>query len=250
VTHLVYVTAATYTPFDVHGGVEVIDGRTGKLVRSIATGPGPKAIAVNPATHRLYVTGQSGTDSDLVVSVFDSRSGTLITEVPIGPFGQYYDNPFGLAVDTKTNMVYASNPLDGHVYTLAGATNAVVHSLAVGGEPTAIAVNAATNTVVVTGARNVTVIDGRSGAVTHRVAAGARTRGIAVDAARNRIYATTNGGGFLAIDDRTLGADRVTTNGSEPNGIAIDPSAGSIVVADGANANVSVYSDDRAVGTS
>ena len=249
VTHLVYVTAAVYTPFDVHGSVEVIDGRTGKLVRSIPTGPGPKAIAVNPTTHRIYVTGQSGTDSDLMVSVFDSRAGTVVAVVPIGPYGEYYDNPFGLAVNTKTNMVYASNPLDGHVYTLDGAANAIVHSVAVGGEPTGIAVNAATNKLFITGARNVTVIDGRSGGVTHRVA-GPRTRGIAVDTARNKIYATTNVGGFLVIDGRTLAAGQVTTHGREPNGIAIDPAVGSIVVANGFNANVSVYSDDRAVGTS
>ncbi|MDQ1509359.1 MAG: trimeric autotransporter adhesin, partial [Actinomycetota bacterium] len=250
VTHLVYVTAAVYTPFDVHGRVEVIDGRTGKLVHSIPTGPGPKAIAVNPTTHRVYVTGQSGTDSDLVVSVFDSRSRTLLTALPIGPFGEYYDNPFGLAVNRSTNMVYASNPLDGHVYTINGATNAIVHSVAVGGEPTALAVNAATNMVFVTGARNVTVIDARSGGFTRRVPGGARTRGIAVDTARNKIYATTNGGGFLVIDGRTLAAGQVITYGLEPNGIAIDPSGGSIVVANGFNANVSVYADDRAVGTS
>ena len=53
VTHLVYVTAAVYTPFDVRGSVEVIDGHSGKLVDSIPTGPGPKAIAVNPTTHRV-----------------------------------------------------------------------------------------------------------------------------------------------------------------------------------------------------
>src|SRR4029079_12494881 len=37
VTHLVYVTAAVYTPFDVRRSVEVIDGRSGKLVDSIPT---------------------------------------------------------------------------------------------------------------------------------------------------------------------------------------------------------------------
>jgi YVTN family beta-propeller protein len=250
VTHLVYVTAAVYTPFDVHGSVEVIDGRTGKLVDSIPTGPGPKAVAVNPTTHRLYVTGQSGTDSDLVVSVIDSRSGTLLTMIPIGPYGQYYDNPFGLAVNRKTNLVYASNPLDGHVYTLDGATNALVRSVAVGGEPTSIAVNAVTNTVFVTGARHVAVISGHSGRVTARVAGGVRTRGIAVDAGRDKVYATSDGGGLLVIDGRTRNAGQITTYGRKPNGIAIDPLAGTIVVANGFNANVSVYADDRTAGIS
>jgi DNA-binding beta-propeller fold protein YncE len=250
VTHLVYVTSAVYTPFDVHGDVKVIDGRTGKIIHSIDIGPGPKAIAINPKTHRLYVTEQTGTDSDLAIAVINGLSGRLITTVPIGPYGEYYDNPFGIAVNAGTNMVFASNPLDGYVYTLDGTTNAIARSVAVGGEPGGIAVNAATNTVFVTGARAVTVLDGGSGRVEHRVAAEGRTRGIAVDSARNQIYATADGGGFLVIDGHTLDADHVITHGSKPNGIAIDPSSRNLVIANGFNANVSVYSDDRAVGTS
>jgi DNA-binding beta-propeller fold protein YncE len=102
----------------------------------------------------------------------------------------------------------------------------------------------------VTGAHNVTVLNGGSGSVVHRVASGARTRGIAVDVARNKIYATTNGGGFLVIDGRTLDAGQVITHGLKPNGIAIDPANGTIVVANGFNANVSVYTDGRAAGIS
>jgi DNA-binding beta-propeller fold protein YncE len=125
-----------------------------------------------------------------------------------------------------------------------------VHSVAVGGEPSAIAVNSRTNTVFVTGARAVTVIDGRSGGVTHRLAAGSRTRGIAVDAVRNTVYATTNGGGLVAIDGRTLHTAHMLTLGVKPNGVAVDGSTGSIVVANGFDANVSVVADDPVVGTS
>jgi YVTN family beta-propeller protein len=250
VTHLVYVTSATYTPFDVHGAVIVIDGRTGKVIHSIDTGPGPKAIAINPKTHRLYVTGQTGTDSDLAVAVINGLSGRLITTVPIGPYGEYYDNPFGIAVNAETNTVYASNPLDGYVYMIDGATNSLVRSVAVGGEPGGIAVNPATNKVFVTGARFVTVLDGGSAGVDNQIAAGGRTRGIAVDGERNQVYATTDGGGFLVVDGRTLDANHVAAHGSKPNGIAIDPASRNLVVANGFNANVSVYPDDRAVGTS
>jgi hypothetical protein len=87
--------------------------------------------------------------------------------------------------------VYASNPLDGYVYTLDGATNDVTkvavvesrrHCREPGHEPG-----------VRDGARNVTVLNGRSSAVVPGWRA-CRTRGIAVDVARNKIYATTNGG--------------------------------------------------------
>jgi DNA-binding beta-propeller fold protein YncE len=249
VTHLVYVTAAVYEPFHVGGSVKVIDGRTAKLVDSIPTGPGPKAIAVNPSTHRVYVTAQTGRDSDLAITVINGTTGRLITTIPIGPYGEYYDNPFGLAVNAKTNKVYASNPLDGFVYTLNGATNAIEQTAPIGAEPTAIAVNPVTNKVFVAGARDVTMLDGRSGRVKNRIVGGVRTRGIAVDSGRNKIYATADGGGLLVIDGRTLKAGHLITHGRKPNGIAIDRS-GTIVVANGFNANVSVYTDERAVGTS
>jgi DNA-binding beta-propeller fold protein YncE len=228
----------------------VIDGRTGKIVDSIATGPGPKAVAVNPTTHRVYVTAQTGTDGDLAVWVINSVTGKLVTMIPVGPYGDYYDNAFGLAVNTKTNMVYASNPLQGEVYAISGATNAIVHSTALGGEPGGVAVNPATNKVFVAGARSVAVLNGRTGGIERRIASGARIRGIAVDAARNKIYATKNGGGLVVIDGRTLDAGQLLTHGRKPNGIAIDPKVGSFIVANGFNASVSVYSGDPAVGTS
>jgi DNA-binding beta-propeller fold protein YncE len=96
----------------------------------------------------------------------------------------------------------------------------------------------------------VTVLNGRSSSVVRRLASGARTRGIAVDVAHNKVYATTNGGGFLVIDGRTLDAAQVMTRGLKPNGIAIDPANGTIVVANGFNANVSVYTDRRTAGIS
>ena len=45
------------------------------------------------------------------------------------------------------------------------------------------------------------------------------------------------------IDGRTLDATRELTYGRKPNGIAIDPLTGNVVVADGSDGNVSVYSD-------
>ena len=112
-THLVYVTAATFGTIDDHSAVVVVDGRTHRIVDTIPIGPGPKAIAVNPRTNRIYVTGQSGTDSGQALAVIDGASNALLATIPIGPFGRYYDNPLGLAVNTRTNTVFATNPLEG-----------------------------------------------------------------------------------------------------------------------------------------
>jgi YVTN family beta-propeller protein len=239
ITHRVYVTSAVFDPTGVHGSVKVIDGRTNRVLRSIATGPGPKAIAVNPKTNRVYVTEQTGTDGGQAVAVIEGASNLVIATIPTGRYERYYDNPFGLAVNAGTNTVYVSNPLEGNVYAIDGRTNAVTRSVGVGGEPGAIAINPATNALVVSGARYVTTLGGRSIAVIARTAVG-RTRAIAVDASRHAVYATTGRGDVVTI---AHGSVRAIARGLKPNGLAVTPETGGIVVADSLRRGVLVIAD-------
>jgi DNA-binding beta-propeller fold protein YncE len=203
--HLVYVTSAVFEPTVVHGSVKVIDGRTGRIVRTVATGPGPKAVAV------MAIDG-----------------GRVVAAIPIGPYERYYDNAFGLAVDEATNTVYASNPLDGSVYAIDGDSNAVARSLGIGGEPTALAVNARSGRVYVTTRRQIVVIDGTTGAVVRRRSLRSRPRGIAVDAARGVVYATAANGDVVTI---APGATRLVAHSVTPSGVTVDRT-GRIAVAD------------------
>jgi DNA-binding beta-propeller fold protein YncE len=225
VRHLVYVTSAVYSPTRVEGRIRVLDGRTGRIVHTIVTGPGPKAIAVNPRSGRIYVTEQTGPAGGTAVGVFDGRSWRRLAMIPIGPYERYFENPFGLAVNAATNMVYATNPLDGDVYTIDGSRNEVVRSVGTGGSPTAVTVGS-DGAVFVAGARDVVEI-APSGAVT-RVPIGARTRGVAVDATSHVAYATTDRGDIVSIQG---GASTKVMRGGKPWGIAVDPSTGTVVVA-------------------
>ncbi len=185
VTHLVYVTSATFGAIADHSTVKVIDARTNKIVHSIPVGLGPKAIAVNSATNRIYVTEQRGTDGGEAVAVIDGATNHVVGSIPIGTYERYYDNPTGLAVNNRTNTVYATNPLDGTLYVIDGNRDVVVRSVAIGNEPTALAINESTNTVYVTNSaisgNRITVFDG-DGAATAEVAVGPEPRGVAVDA--------------------------------------------------------------------
>jgi len=241
VRHLVYVTSAVYSPSEVVGRVKVLDGRTGKVLATITTGPGPKAIAVNPKTGRVYVTEQTGTDGGQAVAVIDGHTRKLLATIPVGPYQKYYDNPLGLAVNARTNTVYASNPLDGFVYTIDGNRNEVVRSVGIGGAPTALAVGSG-GAVFVAGANGLAVI-APSGAVS-RIATGSRVRGVAVDSARHVAYATTDGGDVVAIEHGTAS---VVARGAKPWGISVDPATGTVVVANVAEGGVAAFDRGPAI---
>jgi DNA-binding beta-propeller fold protein YncE len=160
-THLVYAVSAVFDPDAVRGVVTVIDGRVAAPVATLAVGPGPQAVAVDPRTNRVYVTEETGVDGDAAVAVIDGATRRILTTVPIGPYARYFDNPHGLAVDPATHVVYASNPVQGVVYAIDGTTGAVLRSITIGDAPAALAVDPDSGAVVVTTARGIVVVAAR-----------------------------------------------------------------------------------------
>jgi DNA-binding beta-propeller fold protein YncE len=241
----VYVTSAVYAPGSVRGSVTVIDGRTDQVVGSIPTGPGPKAVAVNPRTNRVYVTEQTGTDGSEAIAVIDAARRTVVATVPIGAYDKFTDNPFGLAVDARANLVYATNPLEGTVYTLDGRTSTLLRSVTVGAEPSALALDPRIDTLYVAGSRGVTVIDTLTGGVVHRFALGDRTRGIAVDTRDNTVYVSTDYGRLFAIEH---GVAVAVAQRVKPYGLGVDD--GAVVVANSFARSASVLADRTGGGIS
>jgi len=235
VRHLVYVTAATWGSTDDHSAVVVVDGRTNRIVRRIAVAPGPKAIAVNPRTNRIYVTDENGTDAGQAVAVINETTGTIIATVPTGPYARYYENPLGLAVDGRSDTVYATNPLQGTVYVIDGATNRITRSLAVGDEPTAMAVDPTTGRAYVAhagrGSAKVSVIDGHAGAVVRGIRLGGSPRGVAVDASSGTLYVSTAGHGTALVDTATARVHGLLDCGPGAYGVTVT-STGAVIVAD------------------
>ena len=92
------------------------------IVATVATGNTPRAVAVNTATNRVYVTNEFSNN----VSVLDAATGTLVATVPVGPRPQY------VAVNPVTNKAYVSNGGDSSQTVIDGATFATVN-LATGG---------------------------------------------------------------------------------------------------------------------
>src|SRR4029079_4895279 len=95
--------------------VEVIDGATEGASTPIITGfSSPTAVAVHPATNKIYVAnGGDGT-----VTVINGADNTT-TPVTVGT------NPVGITIDIVRNQVYVANQGSDSVSVIDGASNAV-----------------------------------------------------------------------------------------------------------------------------
>ncbi len=86
----------------------VINGNTNVAATySTATLNGPRGIAVNPITNKIYITNYNSN----TVSVIDAKTNTEIKDSPIS--SSYFANPRGIAVDTKRNYIYVTNNHSG-----------------------------------------------------------------------------------------------------------------------------------------
>jgi len=140
----------------------------------------PKVVAVNPRTHRVYVSSR---DNNSLMAL-DGQTMAVLGQVPVG------SEPFGVTVNVNTNKVYVACFDSDDVYVVDGTSLAVLKHFGVGDEPTFVAVNPDTNRIYVAlhGTGGVTVIDGATDTVTNILGTGAGTFGIAVNRNLNRVY--------------------------------------------------------------
>jgi DNA-binding beta-propeller fold protein YncE len=188
----------------------------------------PWAVAVNPTTNRIYVTGEGGG-----VGVIDGASNSVSATIsPTGPFsGPHY----GIGVNPTTNRVYASNISTNHLTVIDGATDTIVTSIFTSspGCLRGVAVNATTNRIYVTNCAGITVIDGTSNTVVTNISSGVGlAMGVAVNAATNRIYSSNSAGNVTVYDG---GTNTVVTTiaipSSNPWGIAVNELTNRVYVA-------------------
>lgn len=132
-------------------------------LRAVAAGNLPGQGVVDACAGRVYIPGSSGNSSDTVVTTLDARTGRTVGAAYLGPTGSGTAMMPGaagtLAVDPARGRVYgvAFGPVDangravgtGTLHVLDARTGAVLRSTAVGVNPLAVAVDAATGCVVV-----------------------------------------------------------------------------------------------------
>ncbi len=142
------------------GSVSMVDERTGAVLRTVTVGQSPVAIAVDAPARRVFVlsagtisTAAGPASSGSTVTVLDAATGALRRTVAVAPV-----------------------PV-----TLSGAG-------AVPGARQALVVDAARGRVYVVVATGVLALDGSTGLVRRRIALGGQPSIAALDAAAGRLY--------------------------------------------------------------
>ena len=211
--------------------VVVFDGASGDEKGSIRFTEPLYAVAVDPVTSRLYATGAD--------TLFETSLNPGVTGMKSFRVGSY---ALGLAVNPKTNMIYAANYLSNTVSVLDATKESLVGTIDLGAQstnPSELAVNPTTNKVYVTTGRNsVVVIDGLTDRVTTTLQVGNSpttnsTYALAVDPTKNQIYVAATPSPLLTIidggTDTVAGTLRINYS---PYELAVNPANSRLYVTD------------------
>ncbi len=131
------------------GTVSIIDVQAREKLKDLATGPLPISLAYSPLSQALYVAdGKAGTIT--AVDGRDFKTLQRITLKPgLGPLRFTPDGRWALAV----------NPVENAVYVIDAASNTLVHTLAVSGQPYQVIFSQAFAYVRALGSERVTMIN-------------------------------------------------------------------------------------------
>ncbi|NLE60457.1 MAG: beta-propeller fold lactonase family protein, partial [Planctomycetes bacterium] len=182
----------------------------------------PKDVAVNPNTHRIYITSR---DSDRLY-MLDGMSLAVLGSVTVG------DQPWGVTVNPTTNKVYVANWGTSNVTVVDGASLGVIKTIYVGPNPTFAKHNPYTNTIFVVtyGSGSVAIIDGATDTMKATVTSGGSgSWGLAVNPNLNRIYVSNRDTRNITTLDgnnnwAVLGSQTVTpcSGGSAPSPFGLE----------------------------
>ncbi|HEY6238547.1 MAG TPA: PEGA domain-containing protein [Thermoplasmata archaeon] len=167
----------------------------GSVTVSVPVGGDPFGVAVDNATHQVFVTN-SGSNNVTVVS---DQTYLPVASIPVGT------TPYGVAFDWATGDVYVANGGSDNVSVISGTTLAVVATVDVGSSPIGVVSDPESGKVYVAdyGSGNVSVISDTSYSVVAVVPAGLGPYGIALDNDSNRIFVTNSGSNNLTVIDAT-----------------------------------------------
>lgn len=208
----------------------------------VATGSQPFAVAVNPATNRIYVVNNGPN----TVTVIDGATNATRT-VQVGI------SPVAVAVNTVTDEIYVANA--GGTVTVINEAAGITKTIRASLNPQAIIVNPVTNKIYVAESNGtllstfnpngvIEVIDGTTDTITTAIPGGKNPFAIALNPVTNRIYVANNGNGSNATVAVINGSSDTPAIGSPirlgeaPDALAVNPVTNKIYVANGAAVTV------------
>ena len=209
--------------------MSVIDTATGAVVKTIAVGSQPSAVAINPTAKRAYVTNRaSGT-----VTVINTDTNTVVTSaIRVGT------SPQDVAVNSTGTQVFVANNGSNNVSLIEPTQNNKVTTISLGlgnSAPTAIALSAdGTRAYVthrtITGGGAVSIINTSTKKVIATVAVGSTPTDVAV--AGTKVYVANYNSSTVSVINTAANNSVTTLNvGSKPTSLAVSPDGSMVVVA-------------------
>ena len=205
------------------GNLSIVDPRSGAVLRNVAVGTDPRAIAVDETRGRIYVAN----DDDSSVSVLDARSGAPLRVSAVGA------QPRALTVDVHTGRVFVVNSGEGTVSMLDEQTGKRLRTLHLDGISylTPASIVADGDRVLVASGSTLTVLDARSGKRVRIVDMQTDIRRMAVDDRTGRVFIVGQGG-LGVIDPRHGWGLRMLASGGRLSAVAVDGQRNRVYVAD------------------
>ena len=235
------------------GDVSVLSGTS--VVSTITVGSSPQGVAYDSANGDIYVVN-SGSSSVSVIA------GTSVVAT-ISSAGSGLD---GIAFDGASTYLYASSSRNNQLTVLSGATNSVIGSVSVPGNPGGIAYDSANgyvyeaniwqNTVsVVSSALSMGALQpsvrgiGQAGvASSFAIPVGTGPDAVALDTANGDLYVTNYGSNTVSVVSGTSVIGTVNV-GTGPESLSYDSANGYVYVANSGSNDVSVISGTSGVAT-
>jgi YVTN family beta-propeller protein len=143
---------ATHTLYVARMGTGDVIALQGTSSSILPAGHTPCAVALNPDANAIYVANYGGGS----VSVLDAAAGRKIADIPVGV------NPQAVAVDARLNLVYVANRSSGTVTVIDAVRRKAIATLPAGKAPYALAVDPGSSKVYVAngaGERSFTIVD-------------------------------------------------------------------------------------------
>lgn len=192
-----------------------------------------RALAFNPATHRLYAVDQDG-NRVVVVDSNGTRSSIAVGRAPNC-----------LVVDAPVNRIYVVNAGSGNVSVIDGATDRVITTLPTDEHPYAIGFDAALHRAYVTNtySNKVTLIDTATDS-SQQLPAGSKDY-VETDAHRQRAFFISYEDPVLTMLDAKNAVHHEDLGLSHPWGLAVDEQRGIVYVTEiGKDTLIAYHEDD------
>jgi YVTN family beta-propeller protein len=229
-----------YVALDADLKVAVINGKNNKVSSTISLAGHPLAVAVNIFTNRVYSTSCDFGTGQCSVYVIDSRTDTIIANIPLPTIPGI--GLQGVGVNPVTNHVYVSDGDNSRVYVIDGGSNTQIGQFSVP-SPAGVAVNPKTNRVYVASSGfpgAFFVFDGSNNTQIARIPMDSSTEQVATNFRLNRAYSTVDANELAVVDGAT---NQLVTNvptGAFPHSVDVNLLNDKIYVANANSASVTI----------